>query len=155
MDHRVKTNDFKLVANSGTRTNGYYLVINHFSLEIKRRFLTIRAARFCNDFLKGGDLVKYWAIHGKHECLKEIREWGVCNSMSCSSLSHFSELSECSFLFYTHLFCFLNSITPIWVPSRIKNRQWPRSVDLTSGAPFLPGILTKQARVFLKFPAKL
>lgn len=59
MDRRLKTNDFKPVANGGTRTNGYNLVINHFSLEIKRKSLISRAARFCNNFLKGVDLAKY------------------------------------------------------------------------------------------------
>jgi len=58
VDRRVQSNDFKLEANGGTRTNGCYLDINLFSLEIKRRFLTFGAANFCSSFLKGGDLVK-------------------------------------------------------------------------------------------------
>lgn len=62
----------------------------------------------------------------RDECLKEIIECSVCNSVPCSSLSHFSEiiqLGECSFLFYSHLFYFLNNINPILEPSSIKNRQ--------------------------------
>lgn len=59
MDHRLKNNDFKLVANGGTRTNGYNLDINHFSLEIKRKSLITRASRLCNNFLMGVDLAKY------------------------------------------------------------------------------------------------
>jgi len=59
MDHRLKNNDFKLVANGGTRTNGYNLDINHFSLEIKRKSLVTRAPRLCSNFLMGLDLAKY------------------------------------------------------------------------------------------------
>lgn len=59
MDCRVKTNGSKLMANCGTRRNGYYLDINHFRLKITRWFLTIRAERFYSNFLKEGDLVKY------------------------------------------------------------------------------------------------
>lgn len=57
MDSGVKSNDSKLMANSGTRGNGYYLDINHFRLKMTRWFLTIRAGRFYSNFLKEGDLV--------------------------------------------------------------------------------------------------
>lgn len=44
---------FKLTDNISTRTNEYGLTMNKFSLEIRRRFLSIRGRRFWNNLLIG------------------------------------------------------------------------------------------------------
>lgn len=41
---------FKLKDNIGTGTNGCKLAMNKFKLRIKRKFLIVRAVRFCNSF---------------------------------------------------------------------------------------------------------
>lgn len=138
MDCRVKTNDFKLMAKSGTRTNGYYLDINHFRLKITRWFLTIRAGRFYSNFLKEGDLVKYWAVYYKQMTIWKGLQNVVFVTACLVPLFLISEnkLIWVNALFYSTPICsvFLNKITPISVTSRITNRQWPRSVDLSSEA---------------------
>lgn len=67
--------------------------------------------------------------------LKGITE---CSGCTACLLSHFliseNKLIWVNALGYSTSICsgFLNSITFISVTSRIKNRQWPRSVDLSS-----------------------